>query len=262
METEKKKKSKTKKTVIAAVTAASVAVAGLTDSPDTIIKGNEEETISSEKFKEISTATESEELDTDEEEDDEEKKKKSGIKVRIREKMLSLPMAVRLFIIMPLWLLGSWIIFLSNGLLQLLSPFAGRIITAVISALLIIGGFLFAAKTAFPDLPIRKILNKKTLPWLLLGVLILNIADMLLPFVWDRYKDISGLIRSAAYLILTAAVFVPFAIKNIRNNRRKTDITEEPEIPEDEEEKPLIVKVGDETYSIITPQKKSSSVND
>ena len=257
------KKKKTKKSVIAAVTAASVAVAGLTDSPDAIIRGNEEETVSSEKFKEVSTEINEIDQDIDEEDDEEEKKKKGRIKNRIAERMLSLPLIVRLFIIMPLWLLGTWILFISGSLLSLLSPFTGRIVTTAIAALVVGILFYLGAKTAFPDLPLKKIINRKTLPWILFGVLFINAADYFLEMFWADYQNIQKLIKAGCYLVLLFVIFGFFAAREMKR-RKKLRITEtetEEEIENNNEEKPLIVTVGDETYSIITPKKEGKTVH-
>ena len=162
----------------------------------------------------------------------------------VRRRLQKLPLAVKLLAI-PLAALLCWLVFtgVSAALGSVLGVVAAKLIGWLLTAGAVVGGTAVAAKTLFPDLPLKKILNRRTVSGALVGAVTLAAADLLLPLVWTEYVQLSALIRA---LGLTAVIGVVAAAFSKREKKRRAldqALLEEPEPEEEpeevEEEKPL-----------------------
>ena len=100
--------------------------------------------------------------------------------------MQSLPLPVRALILLPLWGIGEVLTVLLTGLVQ--SPIGQAVLHALLEAGLLIGLFLLVWKLLFPNVPLKQVFNKRTLPWLIGGALLLTVANAVLCLVWDDWK--------------------------------------------------------------------------
>ena len=135
MKKEEKKKAGAAGAAAAVVAAASVAVAGAFSSPAAILDDEDKPSAYVERAEAEESSPESSPDDTE----DEEEKKKPGLKAAIRNKLLSLPLAVRTLLLVPMWAIGTGIIFLLGGLWSVLSPALGKVLGAVALAALVYG---------------------------------------------------------------------------------------------------------------------------
>jgi len=107
---------------------------------------------------------------------------------RLRQWVLALPAAVRMLVGIPLWALG-WV--LMTGLSALwssaLGPVAERLAAWICLGAIVLAVFSLSVKAAFPHLPFRKILRKRTVALLLFATLVIAAADLALPSVWNGY---------------------------------------------------------------------------
>ncbi len=188
MTTQKQKKAKKKaKRFIIAATAASSAIVGATfdDIPD-IIEDSENDSLLQE---------------------DEEKATKQTLKAKTKALLKSLPLLVRVLILVPLYIIGYGLSALISPLWEGLASTVGKIIIHwVIVFLLVAALFVATAKILFPDVPLKKILNKKTLPILVVSVIVLAIFDEVMDFLNEDYQKISGVVE---FLGSLAAVVIP-----------------------------------------------------
>ena len=128
-----------------------------------------------------------------------------------------IPVNIRLYIFVPLWFLGTGIIYVVEMFLKIITPFAHILTNFVIHLLLMSLVVIICIKLLFPDLPLKKILNKKTLLLIIIGSIALSICDLIMPFIFDKYRlyrNISKLIIGILFLL---AILKPF-IKKKRNN--------------------------------------------
>ncbi len=159
-----------------------------------------------------------------------------------RRKLQRLPLGVRLLAV-PLAALLCWL--LIGGLSALLGPVLGPIVGGILSwALLLaalLGGFAAAVKTVFPDLPLKKILNKRSIAGVLIGGAVLAAADIVLPLFWAEYTRVEALVRALGILAVMGTAAGSFTVRE--NRRRKTEAEaeecEEEEEPEAEEDRPM-----------------------
>ena len=173
-----------------------------------------------------------------EEEEDDEESAPAGARARLRQKILQLPLIVRLLVILPLWAVG-WL--LLTGLTALwslaLSPVLGKALAWLLLLAALAGAFVLAAKTVFPDLPLKKILNRRSLLGLVIGAVLLGIADCVLPLFWDGYGRIEAIARLVGIGLVFGTVTVSFALREQKRRRSlPPESSEDAEIEEEERE--------------------------
>ena len=117
--------------------------------------------------------------------------KQRGLTARLRAWVLRLPAAVRMLVGVPLWCLG-WV--LLTGLSTLWAGAAAplsRLLNWLCLALILLAVFGAAVKSAFPALPLKTIFRPRNVLFLLGMTLLLALADMALPTVWEGYDAVS-----------------------------------------------------------------------
>ncbi|SFP96311.1 hypothetical protein SAMN05216343_11938 [Oscillibacter sp. PC13] len=109
--------------------------------------------------------------------------------LRLRQWALTLPAAVRMLVGIPLWALG-WVLLTGFSALwaSALGPVAEHLAAWICLAVIVLAVFTLSVKAAFPNLPFRRILRKRTVALLLLVTLAMAAADLALPSVWNGYN--------------------------------------------------------------------------
>lgn len=206
--------------VAAAIAASGAAVDASFDGPADILQNNPQPVV---QYADDVTAQ-------DDDQQDDEKNKKGGattVKESFRESILELPLAIRAIVVLPLWVIGNGVTFLAGIAMKALSPVMGLLVKFGVMALVILAGFTLAAKAMFPDLPLKKILNRHTLKWVLIVTLIAAAADVILSVVYPGYASFKYLIEGALTLIPMGALTIWFAR---RENRRRAELKEQERI--------------------------------
>lgn len=180
-------KEKTEKKIIQSLTAftlsASLLIGGLFNSPAEII--NEEDKNLPPEPIQITCTLADEDDDNIAEQNDNEDKKKKGLQTRLRNFFQDLPLSVKLFVIVPLWSIGSGILFiLGEVLLPLLQPFFSKALFWLI-ALALAALFLYlTGKLLFPGIKVKDIFNKKRTVVSLFIIMIMLVGEGIL----SRYE--------------------------------------------------------------------------
>ena len=131
----------------------------------------------------------------DDDDDDATEQKKAGSVVqRIKQAIMGWPVAVRILIVTPLWLLGTVIMTATSILGRALfaSPIGALALSAVVAFGVLTGVYAITAKTLFPDVPMRKILSKQALATLAIVSIGLAVVDELAPLFWAKYPWYAG----------------------------------------------------------------------
>ena len=215
--TEKNKiNGKAAATAVAAVTAAGVLVGGAFSSPDDVLDDGPGPLVQT--------------LGTDmpaaddgggaaEEDSGETGETKRSLRGGVRSLVRAAPAGVRAVVFVPLWALGSGVIALASTLwTAVLSPVASALLGWLLIAAMAVGVFALAAKTVFPDLPLKKILNRHSILTIVLLCFGFGMLDAVLPVFWDRYATVSKLLKIFGSLI---AVGVPLGFFVSRRKRRE-----------------------------------------
>ncbi len=222
-EPEEDKLKSVKKKVAGGATAAgigiSVLLGGLFQSPAELTQKNME-TINRQENTPVVMMVDMDAEDQDGEEDNGEEnqeEEETGLFARIKKKILRIPAGVRAVVGVPLWAIG-WVIIhlLSLAWEAVLAPVLGTVIKWILGALALLGVFAVAMKCAFPHLPLRKILRPKNILGILIGTVILGIADRVVPLFWNGYTGVRFWIMLGGGLLVLFAVGIPFIIKQNR----------------------------------------------
>ena len=155
------------------------------------------------------------------EQDESGEAKKRGIRSALRARILRLPLAARLLAVLPLWALGS---------------------------VILAGAFLFTAKAVFPDLPLKKILNRRSLVALLLGASALAAADAVFGATWEDYTQVRNIVLSVGFFAALSCAVVPFAL---REQKRRLALPEA-KLPKKPDK--LIFTDGVDSYTVRVPE--------
>ena len=162
----------------------------------------------------------------------EEEKKKHGKASTVRKALAEAPFSQRVKIAVPLWIAGAVAIALLNSLWAgVLSPMAAAALSWLGIALLAVLVFVLAAKTVFPDMPLKKILSKRNLLGIGILCLVCGIADAALPFFWDDYTKLSKLLKVLGSLACTGVPLAWFLRRHKREEPEETVEAEPAELP-------------------------------
>ena len=157
----------------------------------------------------------------------------------VRAWILRLPYAVRLLVLLPLWALG-WL--LQTGAAALWSALLSPVLGKALSWLLLLGALLLAlllaGKTVFPDLPVKKILNKRNVLGLVIGSVALGVLDLLLPLFWTEYSRFEAIARAVGIGGVFCAVALSFFLRERRRRRAQLEKQADEAKPEAEKETP------------------------
>lgn len=136
-------------------------------------------------------------LEDDDDDADEQKGAKQGVVARFKQAVLSLPSAVRLLIITPLWLLGTALMTMVSFLWNVIfaSPLGAFIASFAMGFAVLIGLFAATAKILFPEIPLNKILSKRNILILAIAALSLAGIDAVAPLFWHQYPAVSALVK-------------------------------------------------------------------
>ena len=239
-EEEKKQdlKKKAVKAGVALFTSASVLVGGLFPSPDAILA--DEQDLNPVAI--VQNDNDNDDLDGDggdgeagsQEDEEETGEETGGLRAGLRQKLLQLPLALRVFVLVPLWAVG-WVIWTVAGGLwtMLLGPIAGKAVSWLFLLGALLGALVLGMKTVFPNMPLKKIVNKKSLLGLLLGGLGLGIADLTVPLFWDGYEQLAHVLKASGMALILGTVSFALIRRLLKKKREEPAAAPEPE-PEEE----------------------------
>lgn len=241
---DKSQKKKAAVSAVAAVTAASVLVGGAFNSPADLLDDAPDALVQS---LDMDMDGQFDAGDGADEGDENDERSRSGSAVK--RFVLAMPLPLRALVALPLWLAGTGLVELGGTLWDaVLSPAFAALANWAAIALMVLAVFLLAAKTIAPDLPIRKILNKKSVAGIFALCLCFGLLDSLLPLFWDSYERLSRIVRACFSCICTAVPIAFFLRGNRRRLQKKEQARLEKEHSYEEREKAareLVLELAD-----------------
>ncbi len=168
-------------------------------------------------------------------EEKKETEKRQGAAGVFREWILGLPLYVRAVFILPQWFIGNLVIAAGSFLFAGLSPILNWALGFVLIALVIAAAFTVSVKAMFPDLPLRKIINRHSVKWILIASAAVFLADLVLGVFWPGYARFKTLFMAAFTLAALGMTVMWFAR---REHRRRLHEMEETLAEEAEEAEP------------------------
>ncbi len=152
--------------------------------------------------------------------DDYDQEDSNDFKNIILNLIYKLPKFIRIIFIVPMWFLGTFISFMLNKLLKLLSPILGLIIDFIVSTLISLLIIVICVKILFPNLSLKKILNKKTILTVVIGNFILFILDIIMPHIYPDYTFYRNLFKLIVRTIIIIILLIPFIKLFIKKNKK------------------------------------------
>ncbi|MCR5808193.1 MAG: hypothetical protein K6G56_01375 [Clostridiales bacterium] len=147
--------------------------------------------------------------------DDSERKR--GLRAKLGDRLRSMPLIARLLVLLPVWAVGSGIVWGVAALTGALGiPFVGALIKLLIGAAAVFALILAAEKAIFPNVPLKKLLSKKNLTALLLAACVIGLAGALGSLLWEGRPYVTAIIDAAA-----AALYAVFLLLFVKRREKK-----------------------------------------
>lgn len=232
MAEENNRKKRAAAAAMAAMTAGSVVVGGLFTDPNDLLSNDAPTPV-------VATVDEGaagDDGDSGAAADNEESEAaEAGLRDKLRARILALPLIVRLVFVLPFWALGAGITHVATALWSVvLSPLMSSALGWVLMIALMVGAFGLAAKTIFPNLPWRKIFNKRSILAIVILGALLGAADLILPTFWTGYIQIRSIVRLVGTLGIVGGVTTAFAVR--RHKKQKAALAAAEPDPDEAEE--------------------------
>ena len=147
------------------------------------------------------------------------KKKPSAV---IKEKIQALPAAVRITVVLPLYIIGTILTKLLGALFSgIMAPVLAAILKWAILAVVLWLTVGLVLKAIFPDIPLSKLLSVKNLLYCFIGVVCLALLDKCMPLIFSDYNKWMDAFKFTAGLIIVISITVPAATALIKRRRDK-----------------------------------------
>ena len=236
LEKDKKKKKHSNAlttSAVAAMTAAGVMVGGAMSSPDDTMNDGQDAIVQTVSIApQVQVDAGGGDGGAEEAVVVEEEKKKRGKASAVRKALAEAPFSQRVRLAIPLWIAGSLMAaFLSTLWMSALPPLAAAALSWVLTALMAVLVFVLAVKTVFPDLPLKKILNKRSMLCIGILCLVCGVLDAALPFFWDDYTKLSKLLHVLGTAACTGVPILYFLRRHKREEPQETIAAEPVEPP-------------------------------
>lgn len=122
-----------------------------------------------------------------------------------------IPLFLKAIVGVPLWILGNLLLKLIDKLAKLtLLPFLKFLLIWFLLFLIILIIIVLCIKLLFPEIPFRKIINKRLILNVAIGTFIISILNILLPFIWKEYLDYKYTVTFVLGLVLIILNVLPF----------------------------------------------------
>lgn len=222
----KKVRRRTTAAAAAVITAAGVVVGGSIDSPMELLDTDAAQTALTDTAQDTDTGD-----DGGSDTQTPNSKRREG---RIRAWLLSLPWELRAAVGVPLWCIGWLVILFASKLwAAVLSPVLAVVLRWAAAAGILLLVLSLMLKAALPDMPVKRLLNKRSLRTLFAGVGILWLADLLLTLFLPDSSVVNELVRFIGPLLVLALGAVPVISAEVK--RRQSLPAERSETPEEKE---------------------------
>ena len=150
----------------------------------------------------------------------EQEKKQRGIRASLRRLLLQIPMEVRAFAGVPIWVIGRVLLALLGFLLKnVLAPAWMTILKYLCIAGLIFAAMIFSVKAVFPDVPLKKIVTGRKIAISAAVSILFGAVGGILQIFYPEAMKTYEIVESG--MITLIVVLIGFGILKIRADRKK-----------------------------------------
>lgn len=155
--------------------------------------------------------------------DDAGEPEKRSLRRRVRRLVQTLPAGVRAAVGVPLWCVG-WLVITAVSALwsAVLSPVADMVLRCAATAGIMLAVIFAMMKIVFPDMPVKRIFNRRSILTALFGTAAVGAADALMCVFLPEERTAAELVRffgSLAVFTLSALPLISAEVERIRAER-------------------------------------------
>ena len=154
--------------------------------------------------------------------------RQKGPLAKLRVWAMGLPAAVRMLVAVPLWIFGWVLVSAVSVFWAGAAPVLAGLLNWACLALVLLGVFTVAAKAAFPDVSVRRILRFHNVALLLGLSAVFWVADLALPTVWSDYN----LISRTVWRVGAACVLAVICCAELKHQGKRAVRTIRRELPQ------------------------------
>lgn len=152
--------------------------------------------------------------------DDAGEPEKRSLRRRVRRLVQTLPAGVRAAVGVPLWCVG-WLVITAVSALwsAVLSPVADTVLRCAATAGIMLAVIFAMMKIVFPDMPVKRIFNRRSILTALLGTAAVGAADALMCVFLPEKRTAAELVRffgSLAVFTLSALPLISAEVERMR----------------------------------------------
>ena len=152
--------------------------------------------------------------------EEEQEKKQKGIRAALRRLFLKLPVEVRAFAGVPIWVIGRILLALLLPLFQnVLAPAWMTILKYLCIAGLIFAAMILSVKAVFPDVPMKKIITGRKIAFSAAVSILFGAIGVLLQIFCPEAMKTYEIIESGAITVIT--LLIGFGILKIRKDKKQ-----------------------------------------
>lgn len=155
----------------------------------------------------------------DDEDEDKSSISESGIKAEAEHHIGE---TIAKVIFAPIYVVGMGIFNIIQGVFSAIgAPVLIALLKWVITAAVILGALAIAFKTAFPDIPLKKLLNKKCVSFVFIAVAVVSAVCEIAAILWPTVGVWIEVARVVFGLVITILIFV--AVMNAFSKKKVTE---------------------------------------
>ncbi len=216
MRNTKKTKGKTAKdyavgSVIAAIAAAGLAFGTLFSSPEDVLNNDAYITP---PFEISDCMIYDNDIEPDAQTDETQEKKQKGIRASLRQFILKLPLSVRAFAGVPVWIIGRVLLaVLSSLFTAVLSPILGTVLKYLCIAGVILAAVVISVKAVMPDIPLKEIVTGRRIAISAVISALFGLCGVIVGIFYPESMKTYEIIESGLITVIVAFAAFSFAMK-------------------------------------------------
>ncbi len=216
MRNTKKTKGKTAKdyavgSVIAAIAAAGLAFGTLFSSPEDVLNNDAYITP---PFEISDCMIYDNDIEPDAQTDETQEKKQKGIRASLRQFILQLPLSVRAFAGVPVWIIGRVLLaVLSTLFTAVLSPILGTVLKYLCIAGVILAAVVISVKAVMPDIPLKEIVTGRRIAISAVISALFGLCGVIVGIFYPESMKTYEIIESGLITVIVAFAAFSFAAK-------------------------------------------------
>lgn len=209
-----KKKKSAAVSAVASVTAAGILLSSLFTAPGELVKRND-------RINAPVSITDTL-IDNDDDDDDGDQEigeeKRQSAKASIRKRFLMLPVTFRALLGVPVWCIGRIVMaILGAAWGSVLHPALLTALKYVCIAALILAAFLVTVKAVFPEMPVKKVLNKRNVFTVVIYTALFGMAGTVMQVFFPEGMKAYEIFESAVILAALSYAAVKVALISKKN---------------------------------------------